>query len=156
MEKINLEKVIILLCIVVVFLIGYSIFNPNEKFEQVDICDYDSPDPSMFCKSIQKGCAALMYEFKDLNSKIKDDCTTLPSETKDIINVAINCSDNTDRLIMNNYVQKEVCSQIKNFPGVNTPGIVPVPTVFPPSSYSASSENNDEAYVLNTPGYANF
>ena len=154
--NLDLENVIILLCMVIVFLIGYSILCSKEKFEQIDICDYNSPDPSMFCKSLQKGCKALKYEFNDLNNKIKEKCTKLPTETKDIIDVAINCSDNTDRLIMNNYVQKEVCSQIKNFPGVNTLGTVPVPTVFPPSSYSASNENNDEAYVLNTPGYANF
>ena len=148
----NLENVIILLCMVIVFLIGYSILCSKEKFEQVDICDYNSPDPSMFCKSIQKGCTALKYEFNDLNNKIKDKCTTLPTETKDIIDVAINCSDNTDRLIMNNYVQKEICSQIKNFPEINTPSTIPVPNVLSPSTYNPSNED----YILNSKGYANF
>jgi hypothetical protein len=155
MEKMNLdlENVIILLCIVIVFLIGYSILYKKEKFEQIDICDYNSPDPSMFCKSIQKGCKALKYEFNDLNDKIKDKCTTLPTETKDIIDVAINCSDNTDRLIMNNYVQKEVCSQIKNFPEINTPSMIPEPDVLSPlTAYNASNED----YILNSKGYANF
>jgi hypothetical protein len=160
MDKIDLEKVIILLCIVVVFLIGYSIFNQGENFEQVDICDYDSPDPSMFCKSIKKGCTDLIYEFKDLNNRIKDNCTELPNSTKDIIDVAINCSNDTDKLIMNNYVQNEVCSQIKNFPGVNSPGTIPLPNVLAPISYTGinenNNENNNEIYMLNSPSYANF
>ena len=149
----NLENVIILLCMVIVFLIGYSILCSKEKFEQIDICDYNSPDPSMFCKSLQKGCKALKYEFNDLNNKIKEKCTKLPKETKDIIDVAINCSDDTDRLIMNNYVQKEVCSQIKNFPEINTPSMITVPNVLSPSTtYNASNED----YILNSKGYANF
>jgi hypothetical protein len=159
MEKNYLEKVIILLCIIVVFLIGYTIFNPKEKFEQVDICDYDSPDPSMFCKSIKKGCTDLIYEFKDLNNRINDNCTELPTSTKDIIDVAINCSNDTDKLIMNNYVQKEVCSQIKNFPGLDAPGTLPSPNTLEPTKYIPNNENNskdNDIYILNSPSYASF
>ena len=63
----NLEKIIVLLCIIIIFLIIYKNIYMNEKFEQIDICDYDSPDPSMFCKSIQKGCTDLIYDNIDLN-----------------------------------------------------------------------------------------
>ena len=51
-----------------------------------------------------------------IDKNLNDNCTTLPTNSKDLIDVAINCSDATDKKIMNNYVKKEVCSQIKNFP----------------------------------------
>jgi len=110
----------------------------NEKFDQIDICDYDSPDPSIFCKSIQKGCTDLLHNNIDLNKNIDDNCKTLPTNTRDMINTAINCNDTADKLIMNGYVQKEVCSQIKNFPAIlpekdeiidsSTTNVVPVET----------------------------
>ena len=163
----HLEKVIILLSIVVIFLIGYSIFNPKERFEQVDICDYDSPDPTMFCKSIQKGCTDLLHENINLNKGIKERCTDLPTSTKDLIDVAITCSDDTDKVIMNQYVQNEVCSQIKNFPGVTTSATsdivsvdnskIPEQSGFAPATYTASQENEYVSdYYLNRVDYAPF
>jgi hypothetical protein len=163
----HLEKVIILLSIVVIFLIGVNIFTPKESFEQVDICDYDSPDPTMFCKSIQKGCTDLLHENINLNKGIKEKCTELPTETKDLIDVAITCSDDTNKVIMNQYVQNEVCSQIKNFPGVTTSptsdiisvdnNSIPNQDVFPPASYTASQENEYITdYYLTKVDYAPF
>ena len=163
----HLEKVIILLSIVVIFLIGYSILTPKERFEQVDICDYDSPDPTMFCKSIQKGCTDLLHENNNLNKGIKERCTDLPTNTKDLIDVAITCSDDTDKVIMNQYVQNEVCSQIKNFPGVTlspTSDIIsvdnskiPEQSKFAPATYTASQENEYVSdYYLNRVDYAPF
>ena len=163
----HLEKVIILLSIVVIFLIGYSILSPKERFEQVDICDYDSPDPTMFCKSIQKGCTDLLHENINLNKGIKERCTELPTSTKDLIDVAITCSDDTDKVIMNQYVQNEVCSQIKNFPGITSSPTsdiisvdnskIPEQGVFPPATYTASQENEYVSdYYLNKIDYAPF
>ena len=163
----HLEKVIILLSIVVIFLIGYSICNPKERFEQVDICDYDSPDPSMFCKSIQKGCTDLLHENINLNKGIKERCTDLPTSTKDLIDVAITCSDDTDKVIMNQYVQNEVCSQIKNFPGVTLSptsdiisvnnSLIPNQVPFPPATYTASQETEYVSdYYLSRIDYAPF
>jgi hypothetical protein len=163
----HLEKVIILLSIVVIFLIGYSILSPKERFEQVDICDYDSPDPTMFCKSIQKGCTDLLHENINLNKGIKERCTELPTSTKDLIDVAITCSDDTDKVIMNQYVQNEVCSQIKNFPGVTSSPTsdiisvdnskIPEQGVFPAATYTASQEKEYVSdYYLNKIDYAPF
>ena len=163
----HLEKVIILLSIVVIFLIGVNVFTPKESFEQVDICDYDSPDPTMFCKSIQKGCTDLLHENINLNKGIKERCTDLPTSTKDLIDVAITCSDDTDKVIMNQYVQNEVCSQIKNFPGVTlspTSDIIsvdnskiPEQSKFAPATYTASQENEYVSdYYLNRVDYAPF
>jgi len=164
----HLEKVIILLSIIVIFLIGYNIMmNSQEKFEQIDICDYDSPDPSMFCKSIQKGCTDLLHENENLNKGIKEKCDNLPTNTKDLIDVAITCSDDTDKLIMNKYVQNEVCSQIKNFPGVTlspTSDIISVDNskipnqqVFTPATYRSSQEKEYVSdYYLNQIDYAPF
>jgi hypothetical protein len=112
----NYENVIVILSIIAVSLIIYRLIISTESFEQVDICDYNSPDPNEFCQSIQKGCSELIHENKNLNQNIKDHCSTLPKETKDMINTAIECNDTSNKLIMNNYVQKEVCSQIKNLP----------------------------------------
>jgi len=115
METQNYSNIIILLSTVVVILVGYRLLITKENFE-VDICDYNSPDPNAFCQSIQKGCADLIYENKNLNENMKDNCTTLPKDTKDMIDAAIVCNDTSNKLIMNNYVQKEICSQIKNYP----------------------------------------
>jgi len=113
----DLEKVIVLLSIIIVYLILLKIYNNfDEEFSQIDICDFDSPDPSQFCKSIKKGCTDLINDNNTINKNIADNCTTLPTNTKDLIDVAINCDDATNKKIMNEYVQKEVCSQIKNFP----------------------------------------
>jgi hypothetical protein len=113
--KISYENLIVMLSAVALMLIIYRLVIFKENFE-VDICDYNSPDPTEFCQSIQKGCSELIYENKNLNQNIKENCTTLPTETKDVINTAIVCNDTTNKLIMNNYVQKEICSQIKNYP----------------------------------------
>lgn len=163
----HLEKVIILLSIVVIFLIGYSILSPKERFEQMDVCDYDAPDPTMFCKSIQKGCTDLLHENNNLNKGIKERCTELPTSTKDLIDVAITCSDDTDKVIMNQFVQNEVCSQIKNFPGVTTSATsdiisvdnskIPEQSVFAPATYEASQEKEYVSdYYLNRVDYAPF
>jgi hypothetical protein len=115
-------------------------FSSNEPFNQIDICDYDSPDPSQFCKSIKKGCNDLIDENKKIEKNINDNCTTLPTNVKDLIDVAINCSDATDKQIMNNYVKKEVCSQIKNFPK-NSPS-TDVNLQSPEISTSSSQNDN--------------
>jgi hypothetical protein len=139
----------------------------NESFEQIDICDYDSPDPSMFCKSIQKGCTDLLHENINLNKGIKERCTELPTSTKDLIDVAITCSDDTDKVIMNQYVQNEVCSQIKNFPGVTLSptsdiisvnnAVIPNQSEFPPATFTASQEKEYVSdYYLNRVDYAPF
>ena len=110
----------------------------KEDFGQVDICDYNSPDPNDFCKSIQKGCANLITENNSLNTNINNKCTELPTETKEMINVAINCSDDVNKLIMNNYVQKEICTQIKNFPPAST---ILNSSTNPPSVSSKDKDN---------------
>jgi hypothetical protein len=123
METLKYDNIIIILSSIVVMLVVYRLFICKEEFKQIDICDYNSPDPNEFCKSIQKGCSDLITDNKNLNTNIKDNCTTLPTDTKDIINTAIGCNDTVNKIIMNNYVQKEVCSQIKNFPEVLPPSI---------------------------------
>jgi hypothetical protein len=130
LQKINnYENIIVILSIIAVSLVIYRMMMNAEKFEQVDICDYNSPDPNEFCQSIQKGCSDLIYENKNLNQNMKDNCNELPKDTKDMIDTAIVCNDTSNKLIMNNYVQKEVCSQIKNFPEVTPPTDVLTPSV---------------------------
>ena len=137
----NLEKIIVLLCIIIIFLVVYKNIYMNERFEQIDICDYDSPDPSMFCKSIQKGCTDLMHNNIDLNKNIDTNCAKLPTDTRDMINTAINCDNMTDKVVMNNYVQTEVCSQIKNFPATLPPKDEPiVSTVVPIDTNNKDSQ----------------
>ena len=138
------QKIIILLSLIIILLVCYKMVLSYESFNQLDICDYDSPNPSTVCKSIKKGCTHLKHENKDLNTTITNNCTNLPTDTKDLINTAINCDDNVNKLIMNNYVQKEVCSQIINFPtedNLTTPStllpedeILPIPTYKPNDS----------------------
>ena len=115
-SKYNYDNVIVILSVIAVSLIIYRLMMSTEKFDQIDICDYNSPNPNEFCQSIQKGCSELKYENKNLNENIKENCEVLPENTKDMIDTAIVCNDTSNKLIMNNYVQKEVCSQIKNFP----------------------------------------
>jgi len=142
----DLEKLIVLLSIVVVFLVIFNIYYKNsEKFDQIDICDFDSPDPSQFCKSIKKGCTDLIYDNNVINKNITDNCTKLPTNQRDLIDVAINCDDATNKKIMNEYVQKEVCSQIKNFP--TTP---PQPELLAPSSIMPYKSNNNNLVVADS------
>ena len=140
----NYENIIVILSIIAVSLVIYRMMMNTEKFEQVDICDYNSPDPNEFCQSIQKGCSDLIYENKNLNQNIKDNCEELPENTKDMINTAIVCNDTSNKLIMNNYVQKEVCSQIKNFPDVIPPTQVLTPSI-------NLLQQHSSIYVENTP-----
>jgi len=142
----DLEKLIVLLVIVVVFLIIFVMYKKhNEKFDQVDICDFNSPDPSQFCKSIKKGCTDLIHDNNVISKDITDNCTKLPTNQKDLIDVAINCDDATNKKIMNEYVQKEVCSQIKNFP---TPP--PEPEILSPSSIMPYNSNIDNPIIADS------
>ena len=50
---------------------------------------------SAFCKSIKKGCTHLMHEHENLNTEINNNCTNLPTNTKDLINTAINYNSET-------------------------------------------------------------
>jgi hypothetical protein len=88
----------------------------------------------------------LKHENIDLNKNINDNCTTLPTNTKDLINSAITCNDEVNKLIMNDYVQKEVCSQIKNFPDV-----LPEQELLPPSNLIPSAEIIKSQQVTITP-----
>ena len=148
----DLEKVIVLLSIIVIFLVIFNMFNKyDEQFDQVDICDFDSPDPSQFCKSIKKGCTDLINENDTINKNIVENCTTLPTNSKDLIDVAINCDDATNKKIMNEYVQKEVCSQIKNFPSPT-----PESEIFPPASFVASNYVNENNLVISESNFLPF
>jgi hypothetical protein len=149
----DIEKVIILLSLVAVLLVIYKMILTSETFDQIDMCDYDSPDPSAFCKSIKKGCTHLMHEQENLNNQINDNCTNLPTNTKDLINTAINCDDNVNKLVMNKYVQNEVCSQIKNFPTDLPPEEVLSPSSF--KDYPSIMEDNIY-YINGNNGFADF
>jgi len=151
------EKLITLLSIVAILLIIYRILISKEDFDQVEICDYNSPDPNDFCKSIQKGCTSLVNENNNLNNNINTKCSNLPTDTRDMIDTAVSCSDDVNKLIMNNYVQKEVCSQIKNFPPSETIISKPVETM-PPSTYVPIDygEVNDKFFLDGHKGFAPF
>jgi hypothetical protein len=150
------EKMITLLSIVAILLIIYRILISKEDFDQVEICDYNSPDPNDFCKSIQKGCTDLITENNTLNTNINSKCSELPTDTREMIDTAVSCSDDVNKLIMNNYVQKEVCSQIKNFPPSAT--IISTPVTMAPSSYMPLDygEENDKFFLNGEKGFAPF
>ena len=152
----DLANIIVLLVVVVVLLIIYRLLISTETFGQLEICDYNSPDPNQFCQSIQKGCTDLIHNNIDLNNNIKDNCEKLPTDTKDMIDVAITCNDTVNKIIMNNYVKNEVCSQIKNFPE-----IVPSEETSPPSTYKPLDKlsylkETTTYFVDNQNGYAPF
>jgi hypothetical protein len=148
----ELQKVIILLALVVVLLVGYKMILSYESFDQLDICDYDSPDPSKFCSSIKKGCTHLKHENIELNTNLNQNCSVLPTNTKDLINTAINCDDTVNKIVMNEYVQKEVCAQIKNFPDV-----LPDDEIIPESNVVGNQQIFEESYYLDTNnGYSPF
>lgn len=151
METLNYDNIIVILSGITIFLVIYRLFIlKEEEFNQVDICDYNSPDPNEFCKSIQKGCSDLITENKNLNTNIKENCSTLPTDTKDMIDAAIVCNDTVNKIVMNNYVQSEVCSQIKNFPDE-----LPISTTLedpPATDYKSLDDpnNNPQTKVYDT------
>ncbi len=154
----NLQQFSILLSIVAIFLVVYKSFiNPPDKFEQIQICDYDSPDPSGFCKSITKGCGDILKENKNLSDNIKQNCTNLPTNTRDLINKAIECDDTNNKLIMNTYVKKEVCSQIKNLPTNEEEIISKLSTEVVEPNYKPNDiEKDSSLYYLSTEAFAPF
>jgi len=159
----NNQKIIILLSLIIVLLITYRMILSYESFEQLDICDYDSPNPSSTCKSIKKGCTHLVHENKELNKNIDKNCTVLPTDSRDLINTAINCDDTVNKLIMNKYVQKEVCSQIINFPTEEKSKLSPSvisndlqDEIIPESTIKPMEPILDNVYFLNSKGYSSF
>jgi hypothetical protein len=83
-----------------------------------------------------------------LNKNIDTNCTTLPTDTRDMINTAINCNNMTDKVVMNNYVQNEVCSQIKNFPSTLPPKDEPINSSVTPVETN-NKENQFFEYFVN-------
>ena len=74
-----------------------------------------------------------------------------------MIDTAISCNDDVNKLIMNNYVQKEVCSQIKNFPPSETILAKPVePVPSPTFSPIDFDDDKDKYFLTNEKGYAPF
>ena len=65
-----------------------------------------------------------------------------------MINTAIVCDDTANKLIMNNYVQKEVCGQIKNFPET-----LPPVEVLTKSTNLLLEESNEYKPVQPEPSY---
>jgi hypothetical protein len=144
METLKYDNIIVILSTIVIILIMYRLLISKEYYSDIDICDYNSPNPNEFCKSIQQGCSDLILDNKNLNLNIKQNCSELPTDTKDMIDTAIVCNDTANKLIMNNYVRKEVCSQIKNFPDKlpNTNVLTPSTNILQQTSLS---------YVKNEP-----
>ena len=105
-----------LLLIILALLVAYLLFsakNDLEKFDQVQHCNFNEAKPNEECKIAKETCINAHIENvavqKVIDEKKCNDKVTKPAN-RDHINDKTSCSLDLDRLIYQNYAEKNACA----------------------------------------------
>lgn len=117
----NIESILIGLVSVVIL---YLILNRNENFENglnIKQCDFNDPNLSGKCKEIRDGCGVLKGSELKMENDIKKYCNPKAEgkTARETISSRRDCVTDVERIIRAKYAKSELCSQIKNMPGVS-------------------------------------
>ena len=117
----NTEVILIgILCLVLLYLL----WDRRERFNNglsVKQCDFNDPNLSGKCKEIRDGCGVVKGSEMKIENDIKKYCNPKAEgkTARETISSRRDCVTDVERLIRAKYAKSELCSQIKNMPGVS-------------------------------------
>lgn len=118
----NIEVILIGILIIVLL---YLLMDRRERFNNnllsVKQCDFNDPNLSGKCKEIRDGCGVVKGSEMKIENDIKKYCNPkIEGKTvRETISSRRDCVTDVERLIRAKYAKSELCSQIKNMPGVS-------------------------------------
>lgn len=102
----------------------YLLWDRRERFNNglsVKQCDFNDPNLSGKCKEIRDGCGVVKGSEMKIENDIKKYCNPKAEgkTARETISSRRDCVTDVERLIRAKYAKSELCSQIKNMPGVS-------------------------------------
>ena len=102
----------------------YLLWDRSERFSNglnVKQCDFNDPNLSGKCKEIRDGCGVLKGSELKMENDLKKYCDPKAEgkTARETISSRRDCVTDVERVIRAKYAKSELCSQIKNMPGVS-------------------------------------
>jgi hypothetical protein len=102
----------------------YLLWDRRERFNNglsVKQCDFNDPNLSGKCKEIRDGCGILKGSELKMENDLKKYCNPKAEgkTARETISSRRDCVTDVERVIRAKYAKSELCSQIKNMPGVS-------------------------------------
>ena len=102
----------------------YLLWDRRERFNNglsVKQCDFNDPNLSGKCKEIRDGCGVVKGSEMKIENDIKKYCNPKAEgkTARETISSRRDCVTDVERVIRAKYAKSELCSQIKNMPGVS-------------------------------------
>ena len=102
----------------------YLLWDRSERFSNglnVKQCDFNDPNLSGKCKEIRDGCGVLKGSELKMENDLKKYCNPKAEgkTARETISSRRDCVTDVERIIRAKYAKSELCSQIKNMPGVS-------------------------------------
>lgn len=102
----------------------YLLWDRRERFNNglsVKQCDFNDPNLSGKCKEIRDGCGVLKGSELKMENDLKKYCNPKAEgkTARETISSRRDCVTDVERIIRAKYAKSELCSQIKNMPGVS-------------------------------------
>ena len=109
---------------ILVLVLVYLLWDRSERFSNglnVKQCDFNDPNLSGKCKEIRDGCGVLKGSELKMENDIKKYCDPKAEgkTARETISSRRDCVTDVERVIRAKYAKSELCSQIKNMPGVS-------------------------------------
>lgn len=109
---------------ILVLVLVYLLWDRSERFSNglnVKQCDFNDPNLSGKCKEIRDGCGVLKGSELKIENDLKKYCNPKAEgkTARETISSRRDCVTDVERIIRAKYAKSELCSQIKNMPGVS-------------------------------------
>ena len=109
---------------ILVLVLVYLLWDRSERFSNglnVKQCDFNDPNLSGKCKEIRDGCGVLKGSELKIENDLKKYCNPKAEgkTARETISSRRDCVTDVERVIRAKYAKSELCSQIKNMPGVS-------------------------------------
>ena len=124
-QKFVSENTELMLIGILIIVLLYLLMDRRERFNNnllsVKQCDFNDPNLSGKCKEIRDGCGVVKGSEIKIENDIKKYCNPKAEgkTARETISSRRDCVTDVERLIRAKYAKSELCSQIKNMPGVS-------------------------------------
>jgi hypothetical protein len=123
-QKFVSENIEAILIGILVLVLVYLLWDRSERFSNglnVKQCDFNDPNLSGKCKEIRDGCGVLKGSELKIENDLKKYCNPKAEgkTARETISSRRDCVTDVERVIRAKYAKSELCSQIKNMPGVS-------------------------------------